>query len=250
MDAVRKMVARLPAANQRMRYSPVPGGDGALQPHAGRRRRGHHGRATRSRPRAELYMGLVEVGRGPHPRRRRQHDAAAQRLRRPTRRTRTSTRCPSSRRCSSPSAPRRWRPRAEEAREAGLPERRRTASALNRDFLLSRRQGAGAGHGRRRASGRRGPRTSACPGHERRGDHRHDAVRHAAQQPDLRARPEDRPASWRAVLTGGDTSAVRAGDRGAAARAGAGGVPEPRAARRRPRSGSCHMLENGKPLRN
>ncbi len=44
---------------------------------------------------AELYMGLVEVGRGAHPRRRRQHAccSATSTARSPP--TATSTRCPS-----------------------------------------------------------------------------------------------------------------------------------------------------------
>ena len=81
---------------------------------------------------------------------------------------------------------------AEEAREVGFLSAPATASALNRDFLLVGRQGAGAGHGER---GLPPAAAHALPPArpQRRGDHRHDAVRHAAQPPDLRARPEDRP---------------------------------------------------------
>ena len=65
----------------RLRYSAGAGGGGALRPDAGRRRRGRDAR-RRVRAHAELYMGLVEVGRGPHPRRRRLQGAAVARARR------------------------------------------------------------------------------------------------------------------------------------------------------------------------
>ena len=108
-------------------------------------------------------MGLVEVGVGLIPGGGGNAAAAAQRVRRRTRRTRTSTRCPSSRRCSCTIGTAKVATSAEEAREAGF----LTASdgiTLNRDFLLADAKAAGARAWRRRASGRRGPRASGCPG--------------------------------------------------------------------------------------
>ena len=213
---------------------PGAGGDGALQPHAGRRRRGGDGR-QRHPGLGGAYMGLVEVGVGLIPggggnmqllRNVYGPYAGGQGLR--------------------PAAlPQEGVPdhgtakvatSAEEARELGFLNAQRRHHAQP-GLPAHGCQGAGAGHG---ARGLPAAAADALPpaGAQRGGHHRHDAVRHAAQPPDLRARPEDRPEAgarahrWRHL-------AVGAGDRGAPAGAGAGGVPQPDAARRRRRIGSC-----------
>ena len=130
-----------------------PGGDRAVQPHAGRRRRGRPWAATPSRPRRAVH-GPGRGRRGPHPRRRRQPAAAAQRLR-PVRGGQGLRRA---------AVPEEGVPlhRHGEGRHsrgggarAGLPARQRRHLAQPR--LPARdAKAAGAGHGAARVSVRRG----------------------------------------------------------------------------------------------
>ena len=141
---------------------------------------------------AELYMGLVEVGVGLIPGGGGNLHAAAQPLRAVRHRPRLRPAALPEEGCSSPSARRRCPPRAEEAREIGLPRPRRR-HRLEPRLPAQRRQGARAGHGGRGLPAAAAPRTSGCPGRSGAATVGHDAVRHAGQPPDLRARPADRP---------------------------------------------------------
>ncbi len=175
-DAVKQMVREFQAVNQRLRYLSMPVvtapfqltlGGGAEVTMAGN--------AMQAPP--SSYMGLVEVGVGLIPggggnmmlmrnvfgAPRRQQGLRPAALRQEG--------------SSSPSAPRRWPPAPRRRSEACF-LKDSDGISMNRDHQLADAKARVLGMAE---AGFRPPRASPLlpAGHERRGDHRHDALRHA-----------------------------------------------------------------------
>ncbi len=245
LDSVEKMVAGFQQANQRMRYSPIPVVAAPFGLTLGGGAEVAMG-ANAIQAAAELYMGLVEVGVGLIP----GGGGNLQLLRNlygPFATDRDFDPLPFLKKMFLTIGTAKVATSAEEAREMGFLQRQDGIS-LNRDFLLSDAKARGA-----RDGGLGLPAAAAdalpAPRPERRGDGGHDALRHAGQQPDLRVRPahrpEARPRHHRRRRLGRRRRSASSTCSTSSAR-----PSSPSAARRRPRTGSQHMLETGKPLRN